>query len=342
MAQVIQKEEGDMKVAFIGAGRWALVLAMKLIEKKLEVALYDVSIENIKHLRTTHRHPDLPQNVLLPAEITLSTDPEAVLDRSEVVVFATPSAQIADAAKTIAPLLPKSVRTLLSVSKGIEPTTRRRLSVTIQSLIPYLPVVVLAGPAIPYNVILGDPTSLVAVSENEKSAQFVRDCFTSSNLRVYYHTDVVGVEIAASFKNVVAIAAGISDGLGLDINAKAALLTRGLAEITRLGLALNANPLTFSGLAGMGDLIVTAFSPFSRNHQLGLLIGKGQDFKLARKMLNGVAEGATTVIAGLELARQMRVEMPITEEVNRILYQGTSPQESIRRLLNRPLKKEFY
>lgn len=331
-----------MKVAFIGAGRWALALAMKLIEKKLKVALYDVSTENIEHLKTTRHHPDLPEKVLLPEELALSNDPEVVLDRAEVVVFATPSATTADAAKAISPFLPKTVRTLVSVSKGIEPTTRRRLSVTIQSLIPYLPVVVLAGPAIPYNVILGDPTSLVAVSENEKAAQFVRDCFTSANLRVYHHTDVTGVEIAAAFKNVVAIAAGISDGLGLDINAKAALLTRGLAEITRLGLALNANPLTFSGLAGMGDLIVTAFSPFSRNHQLGLLIGKGQDLKTAQIALNGVAEGTVTARSGLELARNMGVEMPIAEEVHRILYQGSSPQKSIKRLLNRPLKKEFY
>lgn len=331
-----------MKVAFIGAGRWALVLAVKLIERKLEVALYDVSTEKIEHLKTTRHHPDLPEKVLLPAEITLSTDPEMVLDRAEVAVFATPSSIIADAAQTISPFLPETVRTLVSVSKGIEPKTRRRLSVTIQSLIPNLPVVVLAGPAIPYNVILGDPTSLVAVSENEKAAQFVRDCFTSANLRVYHHTDVTGVEIAAAFKNVIAIAAGISDGLGLDINAKAALLTRGLAEITRLGIAFNANPLTFAGLAGMGDLIVTSFSPFSRNHQLGLLIGKGQNFKTAQTALNGVAEGAVTARAGLELARHMGVEMPITEEVHRILYQGSQPQESIKRLLNRPLKKEFY
>lgn len=331
-----------MKVAFIGAGRWALALAIKLVEKKIEVALYDVNAQNIELLKTTHRHPDLPENVLLPDEIKLSTNLEVVLNEATVVVFATPSATLIEAAKAVHPLIPETTRTLISVSKGIEPATRRRLSVALQSTIPSLPVVVLAGPAIPYDVVQGDPTSLVAVSENEDAAQFVRDLFTTSNLRIYYHTDVVGVEIAAAFKNVIAIAAGIIDGLGLGINAKAALLTRGLAEITRLGLALNANPLTFSGLAGMGDLIVTAFSPYSRNHQLGLLVGKGKDARTAQAELTGVAEGAVTALTGRELAHQMRVEMPITEEVYRILYQGTQPLESIERLLSRPLKKEFY
>jgi glycerol-3-phosphate dehydrogenase (NAD(P)+) len=331
-----------MKVAFIGAGRWAIALAIKLAEKNISVALYDPDTQKLEQLNAGRRHPDLPETVLLPETIVLSPDPELVLEQATIVVFATPSALLVEAANTIKPLIPKTAQALVSVSKGIEPKTCRRLSVALQAIISAPPVVVLAGPAIPYDMVQGDPTSLVAVSENEGAAQQIRNLFTISNLRIYHHTDVVGVEIAAAFKNVIAIAAGISDGLGLGLNAKAALLTRGLAEITRLGLALNANPLTFSGLAGMGDLIVTAFSPYSRNHQLGLILSKGKDFQSAQTELTGVAEGAITAFAGRELALKMHVEMPITEEIYRILYQGTKPSESIERLLNRPLKREFY
>lgn len=331
-----------MKIAFIGAGRWALALALKLHEGGNPVALYEPDAAALQRLASTRRHPDLPETCSLPETILITGNlPEAVTD-AELLIFATPSAALAEAAKKVAPILPPTVRTLVSASKGIAPQTHKRLSVTLHSIIPSLPVVVLAGPAIPYDVAAGDPTSLVAASENEAAANFIRDLCTTGNLRVYSHTDVIGVEIAAAFKNVIAIAAGIADGLGLGINAKSALLTRGLAEITRLGLTLNANPLTFSGLTGMGDLIVTAFSPYSRNHQLGVAIGKGKTPDAARQELTGVAEGFFTARTGYEISRQMGVAMPITEEVYRILYEGIRPEESIIRLLKRPPKKEFY
>ncbi len=331
-----------MKIAFIGAGRWAVALALKLREKGVVPALYDINLDAIARLQETRRHPDLPENAILPADIIISGEVNPVIKDAEIIVFATPSRVLGDSARQIAPYLSDTVRTVVSVSKGIDPNTNKRLSVVLKSIFPALPIVVLAGPAIPYDVVLGDPTSLVAVAEEETPAQFIRDTFTTGNLRVYYHTDLVGVEVAAAFKNVIAIAAGIADGLGLGINAKSALLTRGLAEVTRLGLALNANPLTFSGLAGMGDLIVTAFSPHSRNHQLGIAIGRGKSPDEAQKGLTGVAEGVFTARTGYQLARQLKVDMPITEEVNRIIYDGGKPEESIERLLRRPLKKEFY
>ncbi|MGQ9708344.1 MAG: NAD(P)H-dependent glycerol-3-phosphate dehydrogenase [bacterium] len=331
-----------MRVAFIGAGRWALALALKLHEKEIPVALYEPNQEGLKRLLSTRRHPDLPASTVIPESILVTNDPLQTLAQAEMVVFATPSSAFAQAAKRFSKLLPPTCRLIISATKGIDPDSRKRLSVILTKMIPEMPVVVLAGPGIPYDVALGDPTSLVAASEDETAAQNARDIFTTGNLRVYSHTDVVGVELAAAFKNVIAIAAGIADGLGLGLNAKSALLTRGLAEIVRLGLAFNANPLTFSGLAGMGDLIVTAFSPYSRNHQLGFAIGSGAEPDNALNSFNGVAEGFFTARAGYEISRQMGVAMPITEEVYQILYQKGKPQESIARLLKRPLKKEFY
>ncbi|MGB9743013.1 MAG: NAD(P)H-dependent glycerol-3-phosphate dehydrogenase [candidate division WOR-3 bacterium] len=331
-----------MKAGFIGAGRWALTLALKLYAKGIKVALYEPAEAARNRLLTTRRHPDLPESAVLPAPVNVSSEPEPVLKDAEILIFATPAVALARAAATIKPLIPESCRLLVSVTKGIEPNTHKRLSLVLRETFPGMPVVVLAGPGIPYDVANNDPTSLVAVSEDEAAARLIRDTFTTGTLRVYSHTDVVGVEIAAAFKNVIAIAAGIADGIGLGINAKSALLTRGLAEITRLGLALNANPLTFAGLAGMGDLIVTAFSPYSRNHRLGIAIGTGIEPSSALAGLNGVAEGYWTARAGLELSRRLRVEMPITEEVYRLLYQGEKPANSIERLLRRPTKKEFY
>lgn len=331
-----------MKIGFIGAGRWAVALALKLNEKGLTVALYEPDDRALHRLIQTRRHPDLPESTLIPDSILISSDQSAVLDNAQILVFATPSFVLAQAAIKAKPMIPNTCQALVSVTKGIDPQTKKRLSEVLKQNLPGFPIVILAGPGIPYEVAAGDPTSLVAVSETESAAQLIRDTFTSTNLRVYSHTDMVGVEIAAAFKNVIALAAGIADGLGLGINAKAALLTRGLAEITRLGLAMNANPLTFAGLAGMGDLIVTAFSPRSRNHQLGIAIGKGEKPKPALERLSGVAEGYYTAAVGLELSRKFSIDMPITEEVFKIIYQDEKPLTSLERLLKRPTRKEFY
>ncbi len=331
-----------MKIGFIGAGRWALALGIKLAEKGLKVALYEPDEQKLNQLLNNRCHPDLPEKCLIPESILLSSNQSEVLNGAEIAVFATPSSALTDACRNAVADINRFCKIVVSVTKGIDPETKNRLSVVLSKNIKNIPVVVLAGPGIPYEVALGDPTSLVAASNNEAAAQTIRETFTSGNLRVYSHTDVVGVEIAAAFKNVIAIAAGIAEGIGLGLNAKSALLTRGLAEITRLGLALNANPLTFAGLAGMGDLIVTAFSPYSRNHQLGLAIGRGKEPTTALKELTGVAEGYHTARTGFELSRKMRTEMPITEEIYKILYQNEKPENSLIRLLKRPTKKEFY
>jgi glycerol-3-phosphate dehydrogenase (NAD(P)+) len=330
-----------MRIAFVGAGRWALALGLRLAENGHEISLWEFSHANLERLTTTHRHPDLPEDVAVPATVSVTSDLGDAVAAAQIIVFAVPSDALAGVVAQVKALIPKP-QAVVTVTKGIEPKTLKRLSVTIADALPALPVVVLAGPGIPYDVALGDPTSLVAASVSEAAAAAVRDTFTGGNLRVYSHGDVVGVELGAALKNVIAIAAGVADGIGLRINAKAALLTRGLAEITRLGLAFNANPLTFAGLSGMGDLIVTAFSDHSRNHALGVAVGHGETTAAALSGLAGVAEGATTVRSARALANSQRVEMPITEEIYRMLYEGSSPRDSMARLLQRSPRQELW
>jgi glycerol-3-phosphate dehydrogenase (NAD(P)+) len=330
-----------MKIAFVGAGRWAVALGTRLAANGHDISLWEFNPANLERLTTTRRHPDLPADFAVPANVSVIDNLGGAVAAAQFIVLAVPSEVLAGAVQQVRTLNPKP-QALVTVTKGIEPKTLKRLSVTITDALPVLPVVVLAGPGIPYDVALGDPTSLVAASVNETAAALVRDTFTGGNLRVYSHGDVVGVELGAALKNVIAIAAGVADGIGLGINAKAALLTRGLAEITRLGLAFNANPLTFAGLSGMGDLIVTAFSDHSRNHALGVAVGHGETTAEALLGLAGVAEGAITVRSARSLAGSQRVEMPITEEVYRMLYEGVSPHESMTRLLRRNPRQEIW
>ncbi len=330
------------KIAFIGSGRWALSLALGFLKYGAQPALWEKDTSRLKELLKTRHHPDLPEGIILPDRLTISGDHESVLSHARLVIFATPSSALAQAAHYCAPAFSAETRVVITVTKGIDPKTLKRMSVLLKEILPNLPMVVLAGPAIPYDFALGDPTSLVAASDDENAARIVRDALTAGNLRIYSSNDVVGVELGAALKNVIAVAAGIADGLRLGINTKAALLTRGLAEMTRLGLSMNANPLTFSGLSGIGDLIVTAFSNHSRNHSLGLLIGQGKTLDEAQTALNGVAEGATTVRSARLLASRHRIEMPITEEVYRILYENSAPQNSVKRLLGRTPKKEVH
>jgi glycerol-3-phosphate dehydrogenase (NAD(P)+) len=324
----------------VGAGRWAVALARGFAGQGLDIVLWEPDLEALRNLLTSRRHPDLPESAAIPPDVVVTDDIEAVVSDSWLVVFATPSHALVESARNAAPHISDTCAAVVTVVKGIDPGTTERLSVALGRAIPGRPVVVLAGPGIPYDYALGDPTSLVAASEDATAAELVRDSLSAGNLRIYSSEDVVGVELGAALKNVVAIAAGIADGLELGLNAKAALLTRGLAEMTRLGLAMNANPLTFAGLSGMGDLIVTAFSDKSRNHNLGLLVSQGLDVKSASARLNGVAEGALTCRTARSLASRHRVEMPITEEVHGILYENADPKRSLRRLLGRSPKPE--
>ncbi|MFO7676042.1 MAG: NAD(P)H-dependent glycerol-3-phosphate dehydrogenase [bacterium] len=327
-------------IAFVGAGRWALALALNFARAGRTCLLWEPNRTSLERLRASRRHPDLPESCEVGPPLRLCPTAAEAMAEVGTLVFAVPSAALAEIARDLRGTLPRPVRTIVTVTKGIDPATLRRLSLVLAEALPGLPVVVLAGPGIPWDFALGDPTTLVAASEDDAAADAVRDDFTAGNLRVYSSRDVAGVEIAAALKNVIAIAAGVADGLGLGINARAALLSRGLAEMTRLGISQNANPLTFSGLAGVGDLVVTAFSENSRNHTLGRLIGTGLSLAEATARLNGIAEGAVTVGSALALAARAGVELPIAQEVDAILHRGGDARRSLRRLFSRNPKRE--
>ncbi len=331
----------SVKVAFVGAGRWALALAGHLHQQGCAVSLWEGKAANLERLRRTRRHPDLPDTFVLPEPVMVSGDPAQVFADAGLAVFALPSDALDAVATGLRSIIAGST-TIVTVTKGIDPNTHKRMSAVLKARFPAQPIVVLAGPGIPYDFAAGDPTSLVAASDHEPATVLVRDTFSGNSLRVYSHPDVVGVELAAAMKNVIALAAGIIDGMGLGINAKSALLTRGLAETIRLGLAFNANPLTFAGLAGMGDLIVTAFSEHSRNHALGVMLGQGEKLETAQARLNGVAEGVGSTRTARALAARQRVELPITDELCRVLYEGAEPRESLERLLRRRPRPEVW
>jgi glycerol-3-phosphate dehydrogenase (NAD(P)+) len=336
-----------MKIAFIGAGRWAITLALTLNRKGNEVKMWEFSKEKLDILLKTRKISDLPDTILIPDSIYISNTIEEVLETSEVVFFAVPSQSLRSVLIKISPFrfsstnkLATKTPILVSAMKGLENSTNKRISEILNEFYPAAKIVALVGPGIPYEIAEGKPASLVAVSDSNGAARSIQEILSYENLRVYTHSDVIGAELGGALKNVIAIATGICDGLKLGDNAKAALLTRGLAEITRLGIAMNANPMTFAGLSGIGDLIVTAYSPYSRNHLLGVTISRGIHIEQAIRSMTGIAEGAATTISAKSLGLKMHLELPIIEEINSILFQNHDITKSIKRLMQRPLKKE--
>ncbi len=331
-----------MKITFIGAGRWAMTLALVLHRKNIAISMWEYSEERLNILKKTKKLNDLPESVIIPDTINISNDLTDSLKLSEVIFFAIPSQELRSVLTKMWSIVDiKKSPILVSAIKGLENNSYKRISTIIKEFFPDLPVVVLAGPGIPFEIAQGKPASLVAASQEHNVADIIQNLLSDENLRVYTHPDVVGVELGGALKNVIAIAAGISDGLKLGDNAKSALITRGLSEITRLGIALNANPMTFAGLSGIGDVIVTSYSPYSRNHILGEQIGQGIILEETIKSLNGIAEGVMTAKSAKGLGSKMRVELPIIEQMYSILFEQGDIEKSIKKLMARPLKREM-
>jgi glycerol-3-phosphate dehydrogenase (NAD(P)+) len=255
-------------------------------------------------------------------------------------VLAVPSKYLRQVLERVKTAGPPGKPLVVSVVKGVEPDTLLTMSRLIQSLLPVEKLAVLSGPSISYEVARGVPTTVVAASGDEALAKEVQALFSTERFRVYTAGDVLGVELGGSLKNVVAIACGAADGLGFGANTKAALVTRGLAEMARLGAAMGAKAQTFSGLSGLGDLITTCFSPHSRNRSLGEKLGRGTSLKEATQGMEQVAEGVTTAKSAYALSRRHGVEMPITAAVYQVLYEGKSPRETVRELMLRDPKPE--
>lgn len=320
-----------MKILVAGSGGWGTALALLLHKNGHEVTLWSYCAEESERLAQTLENPFLP-GVALPQELCFTADAAQAQDKN-MIVFATPSFAVRATAKTFAPYLPDDA-VLVSVTKGIEADTGLRMSELVAQETGR-PVVALSGPSHAEEVSRGIPTGVVAACADKQLAERVQSAFMCERLRVYTCPDVVGVELGAAHKNVIALCAGVCDGMGYGDNTKALLMTRGLAEVARLGMALGASRETFAGLAGVGDLIVTCTSMHSRNRRAGILIGQGHDAQRAMQEVGAVVEGYYAAKATHELAKKCGVEMPITEAAYRVLYENRDPREEINRLMLR-------
>ena len=328
-----------MKIAVLGSGGWGTALALVLLENGHDVTLWSYTEEESAVLRQTGEHPML-KGVALPKELKLTSD-LACVKCCGAVVLATPSFAVRTTAKAAASLLePGAV--LVSVSKGIEKDTSLTLTDAIEQEVGDAhPIVALSGPSHAEEVGRHIPTVVVSASKDRSAAEQVQDLFMNERFRVYASDDVVGMELGAALKNVIALCAGISDGMGYGDNTKAALMTRGLTEIARLGVAMGGRRETFAGLSGVGDLIVTCTSMHSRNRRCGILIGKGTPTQQAVKEIGAVVEGYYAAANARTLARKVGVEMPITEAAYQVLYEGKDPRQVIVDLMTRERKHEL-
>lgn len=326
------------KATVVGAGAMGTVMAQIIESNGLKVALLarECELQELLVVRENQRY--LP-GVKLGAGITPTDDPAAALANGELIISAVPCQYLRAMWERLAPQVPAGVP-ICSVTKGIELTTRKRPSEIILEHAPNNPVAVLSGPSVAPELSRCLPATVVVASSTVEVAKLVQSVTTTSWFRVYTNPDVLGVELAGALKNIVALAAGILDGLRAGDNAKAALVTRGLVEITRLGVALGARAETFVGLAGVGDLVTTCISPVGRNRSAGERIGKGQTVDEVLSTSVSVIEGIPTTKAVLELAQQHDVEMPITQGVYEILFEGKAPLAAITELMNRPPKAE--
>ena len=329
-----------IKIGVIGGGSWGTALAILLANNNHEVHIWlrDKSqLEQMKNLRENKKY--LP-GIVIPDEIILTDDiSEAIYDK-ELLVLAVASHAIRETLMKIKNILKKD-QILVNVAKGIENHTLLRISEIAGEILPDNPYAVLSGPSHAEEVAINIPTTVVSASNNKDVAKYVQDVFMSPYFRVYTNPDVIGVELGGSLKNVIALGAGISDGLGYGDNTKAALMTRGIIEMGRLGEKVGANPVTLSGLSGIGDLIATCTSMHSRNRRAGILIGQGQTLDEAIESVGMVVEGIKTTRSAYELAKINNVTMPITDEIYNVLYKGKDVKNSVYNLMLRDKKPEM-
>lgn len=324
-------------VAVLGAGSWGTALAIVLADNGHKVSLWGRREEQVSEINEEHRNEKYLPGIELPKTINASVKLEHCIDGADVIVLVTPTKAMRDVLCQLKGCLTRKV-TIVHASKGIEPGTYKRISEIIEEELPSSlleAVVVLSGPSHAEEVSLRQPTTVTVSSEKIEAAEKVQDLFINQNFRVYTNPDVIGVELGGSLKNIIALGAGLSDGLGYGDNAKAALITRGLAEIARLGTHMGANPLTFSGLTGIGDLIVTCTSVHSRNWRAGNMLGKGMALEDVLDNMGMVVEGVRTTQAAYELSKREQVEMPITQVLYDVLFNNKGAKEAVDELMQR-------
>jgi len=332
------------RVAILGGGSWGTGLAVVLSNsrRKHQIRLWVHEAELAESIEAGRENKKYLPGIEIPARVQACKNLEQTLNQAETVICAVPSAHTRAVLAQALPAVPRDA-SIVSATKGLEPATHLRISQVIAQVlnVRFVPrVAVLSGPSFASEAAAGQPTAVVLASEDAAMAAYLQEEFSGPTFRLYTNNDLLGVELAGAMKNVMAIAAGACQGLGLGANSLAALITRGLAEMKRLAVALGGKPETLSGLAGMGDLILTCYGALSRNRRVGFELGQGRSLGEVLAGMTMVAEGVGTTAALLALARENHIELPITEQVHSILHLGNPPREAIRAIMERPLKRE--
>ncbi|MBP3718772.1 MAG: NAD(P)-dependent glycerol-3-phosphate dehydrogenase [Eubacterium sp.] len=328
-----------MKICVLGAGSWGIALTKLLATNNHELTVWSIDPEEISMLKEFGQHTLKLPGVMLPGTVEYTTDLESALKDKDLIVMAVPSPFVRDTAHKASEFIEKD-KIIVNVAKGIEENSLKRLSEVIAEEVPQARIAVLSGPSHAEEVGKCLPTTVVVGAADKGLAKTVQDTFMTDFFRVYTSPDMIGIELGGAIKNVIALAAGIADGLGCGDNTKAALITRGIYEMTSLGVAMGGKPETFSGLSGTGDLIVTCASKHSRNRKAGFLMGQGKTYQEAMDEVKMVVEGVYSAKAALSLANKYDVEMPIVEYVNKILFEDYSAKDALHDLITRDRKKE--
>ncbi len=328
-----------MKIAVIGAGAWGTALANLLAENEHDVMLWAFEADVVESINTSHENRRFLGGVPLNPDLRASSVEEQVLEGAELAIFVAPSHVLRQVASGCARFVPDGIP-LVVATKGIDRDKLELMTEVVDAEIPGHPIVALSGPSFASEVAHHLPTAIVAASADEAAAKLTQQALSTSAFRVYTQSDVIGVELGGAIKNVMAVATGIADGLQLGFNARAALITRGLAEMTRLGVKLGADPQTFAGLAGIGDLVLTCTGSLSRNRSVGLEIGRGAALNEVLQGRETVAEGVTTTETAKRLAEKHGVEMPIVNAVHRVLFERQPARWALVELMTRDLKGE--
>jgi len=330
-------------VAVIGTTTWGVTLGVVLARNDIDVRLWARTEQECSKLQKGQHHAEAVSAITLPPRLSIMTSLPEVLEDADAVILAVPSQSMRDNIKAVSAYLKSSVL-VVSAAKGLEISSNKRMSQVIADEISpgFWPnICVYSGPNLSAEILQGLPAVAVVAAWNELIARKAQKMLSNPSICLYTNSDVIGVELGGALKNIIALGAGIADGLGFGDNAKAALITRGLTEMTALGVALGANPLTFSGLTGLGDLITTCSSPLSRNHHVGVELTKGRKLDEILKSMSGVAEGVSTTVVAHKLAKQLELEMPITEKIYRVLYEGLDPRQASLELMEAEARHEL-
>jgi len=338
------------RVGVLGAGSWGTALAVLLANKGIKTVLWARNQEFAKQIRKSRENKSYLPGIEFPVALEITSDISKAVTDKEIILFVVPSHGLREVAKQVSMALndlsqsPNLPYAAVSASKGIENRTLLTMTEIMEEVLPSRlsgRLAALSGPSFAQEVASSIPTAVTIAASEHKLCTGLQDLFTTETFRVYTSLDLMGVQLGGALKNVIAIASGISDGMGFGTNTRAALITRGLAEMSRLGMRLGANPLTFAGLAGLGDLVLTCTGDLSRNRQVGLKLGQGQSIDTILKEMSMVAEGVKTTNSVYAMAEKYKVEMPITNQVYRVLYKGLDPKDAVNELLTRPPRQEL-